>query len=248
MKNIIGLCDTCHDEIHGSQDAEDRLKELKEGVRQRYYVGLLNSVIPALIEEVSAYCDEHGVQFMVTDGKGTADTCKKYGFQKDHCTDAYAISLACRNVKAVSVSDRIYEKRRFKKKSGNKVAARNQRVYKYDGKIIAYNRHKAANQKTDSFEEYMAEYAKTHTEKQCRQHVAKIEIIPAERTYTYHKDGLIAPCHVGDIIRYEKHNKIKGNTKTDTFVATSVKMDSEGHIGYGDACGSRKFKFCHPIG
>lgn len=51
----------------------------------------------------------------------------------------------------------------------------------------------------------------------------------------------------GDIVRYEKHNKIKGNTKKDTFVATSVEMNGEGHIKYGDACGSRKIKFCRPI-
>lgn len=248
VKNIIGLCDACHDEIHGSQDAEDKLKELKEGVRQRYYIGLLNSVIPALIEEISAYCKKNGIEFMVTDGKMTADIRKEHGLQKDHCTDAYAISLAGRNITTVSVSDTIYEKRRFKKKSCNIIAARNQRVYKFCGKIIAYNRHKATNQKTDSFEEYMAKYTKTHTEKECRQHVAKIEIIPAKRTYTYHKNGLIAPIHTGDIVRYEKHNKIKRNTKFETFVATSVKMSGEGHIKYGDKCNSKKIKFCRPIG
>ena len=30
---------------------------------------------------------------------------------------------------------------------------------------------------------------------------------------TARKEGLVAPCHAGDIVRYEKHNKIKGNTK-----------------------------------
>lgn len=64
----------------------------------------------------------------------------------------------------------------------------------------------------------------------------------------YHKDGLIAPMHTGDIVRYEKHNKIKGNTKIDTFVATSIEMNGEGHIKYGDKCGSKKIKFCRPIG
>ena len=248
VKNIIGLCDDCHSEIHASKDAEDKLMELKEGVRQKYYVGLLNSVMPALIEEVSEYCKRNGIEFTVTDGKTTAEIRKRYGLQKDHCLDAYAISLADRDVKAASLADVIYEKRRFKKKSGNNIAARNQRVYKFNGKIVAYNRHKAADQKADSFEEYMAEYAKTHTEKECRQHAAEIEIIPAKRTYTYHHQGLIAPIHPGDIVRYEKHNKIKGNTKTDTFVAASVKMYGEGHVKYGDKGGTRKIKFCRPIG
>ena len=41
VKNIIGLCDDCHKEIHASINAEERLKELKAGVIQRYYVDFL---------------------------------------------------------------------------------------------------------------------------------------------------------------------------------------------------------------
>lgn len=255
VKNIIGLCDDCHREIHGSADAEERLKELKTGVEQKYYVGLLNSVIPALIEEASAYCENHGIIFTVTDGKATAKTREKYGLTKDHCIDAYAISLAGRDVITdTEICDTIYQKRRFKKKSNNMIATRNQRVYKVDGKVVAYNRHKAENQKSDSLEEYMAKYAETHSEKECRQHMHEIEILPAKRTYTYHKDkNIVAPAHPGDMIRYEKKNKIKGNTKCMTFVATSVEMcgerdgDGEGHIKYDDGNKSRKIKFCRPI-
>lgn len=256
VKNIIGLCDNCHREIHASADAEARLKELKAGVEQKYYVGLLNSVIPVLIDKVSVYCKGHDIVFTVTDGKTTAKTREKYKLTKDHCIDAYAISLAGRNeITDTEVSDVIYQKRRFKKKSNNKISARNQRVYKVNGKEVAYNRHKAENQKKDSLEEYMTKYAETHTEKECRQHMHEIEIIPAKRTYTYHKGkGIVAPAHPGDAIRYEKKNKIKGNTKHMTFVATSVDMcgerdgDGGGHIKYGDGNKSRKIKFCRPIG
>jgi hypothetical protein len=250
VKNIIGLCDDCHREIHGSVDAEERLKELKAGMEQKYYVGLLNSVMPALIEEVSAYCKKHGIVFTVTDGKATAKTREKYSLTKDHCIDAYAISLAGRSdITDTEVCDTIYQKRRFKKKSNNMIATRNQRVYKVNGKVVAYNRHKAENQKTDSLEEYMAKYAETHSEKECRQHIHEIEILPAKRTYTYHKDkNIVAPVHPGDMIRYEKKNKIKGNTKRMTFVAISVKMCGEGHITYSDGNKSRKIKFCRPIG
>lgn len=249
VKNIIGLCDDCHREIHGSADAEERLKELKAGAEQKYSVGLLNSVIPALIEEASVYCKDHGIAFTVTDGKATAKTREKYGLTKDHCIDAYAISLADReNITDTEICDTIHQKRRFKKKSNNMIAARNQRVYRGDGKVVAHNRHKAENQKSDSLEEYMAKYAETHTEKECRQHMQEIEILPAKRTYTYHKDkNIIAPAHPGDMIRYEKKNKIKGNTKRMIFVATSVEMCGEGHIKYGDGNKSRKIKFCRPI-
>lgn len=247
VKNIIGLCDECHEKIHKSADAEELLLELKSGVVQKYYVGLLNSVMPALIKEVAAYCKKKKIQFLVTDGKQTAETRKKYGLEKDHCIDAYAISLAGREASNIELCDVVYQKRRFKKKSKNIINARNQRVYKLDGKIVAYNRHKAMCQKEDSLEEFLAEYRKSHSEKQVQQMMHKIVIEPARRTYTFHKQKLVAPCHCGDIIRYEKYNKVKGNTKRDTFVATLVSMDNDGHIGYGDKNGKRKFKFCHPI-
>lgn len=259
VKNIIGLCDNCHDEIHGSANAETRLKELKEGVRQRYYVGLLNSVIPTLIETVSDYCNEHGIIFSVTDGKQTAETREKYGLTKDHCIDAYAISLADRYVSDTDVCDTIYLKRRFKKKSKNTIAARNQRVYKLNGKIVAYNRHKATNQKEDSFEEFLNDYRTAHSEDDVQRLMHEIEILPAVRTYTYHKQGLIAPCHAGDMVKYEKHNKIKGNIKFMIYPVTSVEFseivrskkgtkwtEREWKIGISDNR-VRKAKFCTPI-
>jgi len=259
VKNIIGLCDDCHDEIHGFVDAEARLKELKEGVRQRYYIGLLNSVIPALIETVSDYCDKHGIEFTVTDGKQTAETREKYGFTKDHCIDAYTISLADRNVSNTDICNTIYQKRRFKKKSKNIVAARNQRVYKLNGKVIAYNRHKATNQKEDSLEEFLNDYRLTHSEDAVQRLMHDIEILPAVRTYTYHKQKIIAPCHAGDIIKYEKNNKIKGNVKSMIFPAISVKFsevarskkgvkwtEREWKVGI-DNNHVRKAKFCMPI-
>jgi hypothetical protein len=249
VKNIIGLCHDCHTAIHNSDDEEARLLELKEGVRQKYYVGLLNSVIPALIEEVSAYCKEHGIKFTVTDGKATAETRDRYDLKKDHCIDAYAISLAERDsITNTDISDIIYMKRRFKKKSGNKIAALNRRKYRLNGKTVAYNRHKAMDQKDPSLEEYISKYAETHTEAECRKHIHELEIVPAKRTYTYHKDKIRPVAHAGDIIRYEKRNKIRGNIKRMTFVATSVEMCGEGHIKYGDGNKSRKIKFCRPIG
>ncbi len=259
VKNIIGLCNDCHNEIHSSTDAETRLKELKEGVRQRYYVGLLNSVIPALIETVSDYCNKHGIEFTVADGKQTAETRKKYKLTKDHGIDAYAISLADRNVSDTDVCNMIYQKRRFKKKSGNIIAARNQRIYKLNSKIVAYNRYKATNQKEDSLEEFLNDYRSVHSEDDVQRLMHEIEILPAVRTYTYHKQGLIAPCHAGDIIKYEKHNKIKGNVKSMIYPAVSVEFsevvrskkgtkwtEREWKVGIDDNR-IRKAKFCTPI-
>lgn len=247
VKNIAGLCEACHYGPYGvHQDAETEalLKELKEGARQKYQVGLLNSVMQKLIEEVSAYCEAKGIEFTVTDGKTTADTRKKYGLQKYHCVDAYAISLTGRNVDKgnVVLADKIYRKRRFKKKSKNIVAARNQRVYELDGKVVAYNRHKATDQKEDSLEQFMAAYAATHTEKECRQLMHKLVIKPAKRTYTYRKDNLVAPIRPGDLVEYRKYNKVKGNTKTLVFPAVSVEYTEVVRSGNGHKWSEREWK------
>ena len=262
--NIAGLCYDCHygpDGVHNCQETADRLEELKSAAKQKYQVGLLNSVIPKLIEEVSAYCEKNGIVFTITDGKTTAETREKYGLQKDHCIDAYAISLAGRDVdKANVVSDNtIYMKRRFKKKSKNIIAAKNQREYYLDGKLVAVNRHKATDQKEDSLEEFMSMYAETHTEKECNQMMHQLEIRPAKRIYTYSKDGLVSPIHPGDLVQYRKVNKIKGNTKTLVFPAASVEYtevlrsrkgntwtEREWKVGV-DENKVRKAKFCHRL-
>ena len=245
VKNIIGLCDDCHKEIHASINAEERSKELKAGVVQRFHVGLLNSVMPALIEEMAIYCEEQGIAFAITDGKTTSKARKQYNIPKDHCFDAYAISLADRNVKNIDICDIIYQKRRFKKKSNNIINARNKRVYKLDGKVVAYNRHKATDQKDDSLEEFFAKYRDNHSEKEVQQMMHNIKIEPAKRTYTFHKTGQIAPIHPGDVVRYIKHNKIRGNTKTEMFVADNVNMSKDGRVGYGTK--NKKLKYCKRI-
>ena len=227
VSNIAGLCWDCHygpEGVHNCQETADRLEELKSAARQRYQVGLLNSVMPKLIEEVSKYCDAKGIVFTVIDGKTTAETREKYGLQKDHCVDAYAVSLTGREIDKSNavLSDVIYTKRRFKKKSKNIIAARNLREYYLDGKLVAMNRHKATDQKENSLEEFMAAYAETHSEKGCNQMMHKLVIKPAKRTYTYRKEGLVAPIRPGDLVEYRKVNKVKGNTKTAVFPAVSV--------------------------
>lgn len=260
VKNIIGLCDEHHTMVHNDAAFAETLSDAKAGAEQEYYAGLLNSAVPALIEALSVYCKEKGIELLITDGKTTRETRVKYGFddKKDHCIDAYAISLADRNVKNISFAGHIIMKRRHKKKSKNIISARNQRIYVLDGQVIACNRHKAENQKENSLEEFLTQYRETHTEKEVQQMMHHIRILPAARSYTFHKDGLKAICHPGDIVEYKKLNKISGKMKRNIFVCTSVNFDgkdkygnycaAENHIGYdngkGKGNGNRKAKFC----
>ena len=265
VSNIAGLCYECHfgkEGVHHCQEAADRLQELKAGGVQKYKVGLLNSVMPTLIEEVRAYCSSRGIRFMVTDGRATAKTREKYRLNKDHPLDAYAISLAGRDIKpeVILPGGMVYQKRRFKKKSKNIIAAENSRVYMLNGKIVAKNLHKAMDQKENSLFEFMEEYRKNPVQGMSPDQLFhKLTIIPARRTYTYRKRGLVSPLKAGDIARYRKHNKVKGTVKTEMFCVSSVKhqmtvrskkgvtwQEREWIIeGYGG--GTKKGKYCSPV-
>lgn len=250
VQNIIGVCEDCHRKIHSGGITDKMLHEAKAGVVRSFKVSLLNSVMPALIDELQKFCDRKGIRLVVTDGNTTSETRDRYHIQKDHSTDAYCISLAERTTDPSKVhpDDHIFRKRRFKKKSKNIISARNQRVYFFNGEPVAYNRHRAMDQKTDSLEEYMEKYRQKHTGKEADAHFRSLTVRPARRTYTYHRDGLHIGMHAGDVVRYVKHNKIKGNTKTETFVSTSVQMDDEGgHVKYGSGNKSKKLKYCHTI-
>ena len=249
VRNIIGVCESCHEKIHSGQITDEMLHEVKDGVAESFEVGLLNSVMPALIDAMKQFCDARNIRLVVMDGRTTSETRNRYHIRKDHCTDAYCISLAGRNIDPadVKLDDFIFMKRRFKKKSKNIINTLNQRVY-YDGKKpVAYNRHRAMDQKTDSLEEYMTKYRRTHTGAETDKHFRSLTVRPAKRTYTFHKNGTIAAVHAGDVVRYVKYNKTYGNTKIDTFVALSCEMFGEGHVKYGNGTQGRKLKFCKTI-
>ena len=70
---------------------------------------------------------------------------------------------------------------------------------------------------------------------------------PAKRAYTYHKDGRVCKFHIGDLIRYEKKNKIKDNAKLDTFVCTGIRFgkdDDEQILSNGTKEKRRSFVLC----
>lgn len=225
--NIAGLCDCCHNSaagVHKDTELQYRLLELKKGLYKKYKVGLLNSVMLVLIEEMTNFCKNNRLGFSITDGMTTYETRKTYSLGKHHYVDAYAISLSGRKVSKVIEPGYCYQMRRFKKKSNNIIHKMNDREYWFNSKLVAKNRHKREGQTFDSLEEYMAAYAKSHSEKECNRHFHQIEIKPCRRTYTFHKRGIIAKIHPGDVVKYEK--RTKGNIESEIFVPNSVKIST----------------------
>ena len=248
VKNIAGLCDECHngiDGVHKNDAATEQLLTLKTGIHKQYHISLLNSVIPQLIQELTDFCNINGLEFAITDGMTTAKTRATLKLEKTHAIDVYCISREGKNnKKVVLIPATIYHRRRYKKKSSNNIQALNSRKYYFNGQLVATNRHKAMEQKAPSLEEYMDEYAQTHTELECRQHIHQLTIKPAKRTYTFHKQQLIAPIHAGDKVRYKKINKVNKKTKTLIFITDSVDM-SNNKACHGTQ--NKRLKYCQRI-
>lgn len=258
IKNIAGLCNNCHQGlggVHKNKDALERLLSLKEESYPKYEIGLLNSIMPFLLEEISNYCKENDINFFTTTGYETSKKRKELGLLKTHAIDAYCISLVASNAKGKTKLDiGIWKIKHFKKKSKNIIHKRGSRKYLYSGKVVAINRNKATNQKENSLKEYMEEYSKTHTKKECDKHFHELEIIPAKRIYTFHKQNAIKniniknkynpPIHAGDVVKYEKANKIKGNTKSEVFIATRIDTSTR---KIRNNTKSKLIKYCKPL-
>lgn len=212
-------------------------ESLLKGVKQQYKISLLNTVMPYLLDELSNLSKRMNIEMKVCTGYDTFKTRQKYNIDKDHSNDGYAISLYNREVETISDMPEI-TLRRFKKKSNNNIARLGQREYYLNDKLVAVNRHKSMCQICDSFEEFKQKHTKTE--------IAKVMVKPAKRIYTSHKYNIVSGFHPGDIVKYEKHNKIKGNTKKDVFPVISVKMADQ--VLFYTITKNRRMKYCQRIG
>lgn len=248
VKNIAGLCDKCHNGVNGvhkDMTAREQLTEQKAGLKQKYSISLLNSIMPQLVESLKFVCDEHGIRFHTTNGYETYKTREKYGLDDTHAIDGYSISLSGRVIANVLLPQKTYHRRRFKKKSNNNINTCGRREYYYNNELVAVNRHKAECQTSNSLEEYVIKYIYMHGNKAAQKHLSELTANSSKRIYTFHKNGLIAPIHPGDVVRYEKCNKIKGNTKTSIFIADSLNLSS-GKVCH-DGTKNKKLKYCKRI-
>ena len=218
VSNIAGLCNDCHKLVHTDNKYTNKLLELKNGC-YKTKISLLNSCMDRIIEELNKL---YPVQ--VTTGYETFVKRNKLGLEKDHCNDAICIALD--NIDNFNLDlPQILTLKRFKKKSNNIIHKRGRREYYYNKKLIAVNRHKGFEQKEDSLEEYMLNFAKTHTKLECDRHFHELVVKPVTRIYTFHKNKIVPNFKCGDKFKYKKHNKIKGNIKTGVFVCEGFKIN-----------------------
>ena len=161
LENRAGLCEEHHRLVHTEEVWAKKLATKKDGLNKKYHaLSVLNQIIPSLTEELAKRFPEH---FTVTTGRDTYAFREDYGIPKDHYLDAYCI--ACSAIPDISSArmprQKPYDIRQFRRhdrQACHKANIDRKYVDAY-GKVVAVNRNKAMEQKTDS----LTEYRKTHS-------------------------------------------------------------------------------------
>ena len=221
--NFVGLCENCHTLVHNDSTYEQELLDKKQGFKKKYEIGLLNSCMGTIIEELSKL-----YPIKVCFGYDTKYIRDKFNLDKDHNIDGFAISLFEKNINSVNLKSNIYHIEHFKKKSNNIISKVGSRKYYLDGKLVATNRHKAFNQKEDSLEEFLNNFADENSQLEVDRLFHSLEVKPAQRVYTYHKTDFVSSFKCGDIVHYHKVDK--HSTIVDkVFPCKSVKFRKRGN-------------------
>lgn len=152
--NRVGLCTKHHDLIHKDLVWQEKLYKKAAGGAKKYHaLSVLNQIIPALTNGLKERFPEH---VHLTEGSITAALRELYGFEKTHAMDAFCIaraSLDCEpNMAQDTPTFQIKQFRRHDRQATHKENLN--RVYVEDGVPVAVNRHKSADQKEDSLEEF----------------------------------------------------------------------------------------------
>ena len=159
--NIAGLCSECHDVVHKDDISTEMLKQKKKGFAKKFAgTSILNTIMPQLIEQIAIRYPN--IALHITTGYETKAFREVHGLDKDHDIDAYciacsALSITEKDINTNVSTQKIMQFRRQDRQCCNVEMI--DRKYYLDGKVVATNRHKRTEQKTDSLEEFR----KTHT-------------------------------------------------------------------------------------
>ena len=162
LENRVGRCDFHHRLVHTEEAWTKKMVAKKAGMNKKHHaLSVLNQIIPALTERLSEMFPQHA---FVTTGQDTFHFREDHGIQKDHYLDAYCIacSVLPNAPKVVSPKGKPYDIRQFRRHDRQACHKANiERKYiDASGKVVASNRNKAIEQKSDSLVAYRANHSK----------------------------------------------------------------------------------------
>ncbi len=161
LENQVGLCEEHHRLVHTEAEWAKKLATKKAGMNKKYHaLSVLNQIIPRLSEALVELFPQHS---FVTTGHDTAAFREDHGIPKDHYLDAYCIacSVIPDTSKVAVPAVAPYDIRQFRRHDRQACHKANiaRRYVDANGKVVASNRNKAMEQKTDSLVEYRTKHS-----------------------------------------------------------------------------------------
>lgn len=181
INNVAGLCVDCHEKVHKNQAAANKLQSIKAGLIKKHGgASVLNQIIPFLVKELA---DRYPGHIHVTNGWNTREFREIHDLEKSHDTDAYCIAASIlEDVHPVMQTDP-YEIKQFRRHNRANINHQTERTYRYEGKIIARNRKKRMNQKTDALEDWFQEMVKQHGRTTANRMLSMVTVQKSTRYY-----------------------------------------------------------------
>ena len=181
IENIAGLCMKCHNKVHTSEKAIDKLKNRKAGLVKKYGgLSVLNQIIPALVNELGHRYPGHA---HVTHGWNTKRFRKEHGIEKTHDNDAYGIAACVLGGVKPNLHTQTYEIQQFRKYNRSIIHSQRERTYRYDSQIVAKNRHKRFEQESDSLEEWFNSMVDLHGLQEAQRMRSQLTVQKSVRHY-----------------------------------------------------------------
>ena len=179
----MGLCEHHHDLVHKDEYWTQKLSAKKAGLNKKYgALSVLNQIVPGLLAQLADLFPGH---VYVTEGGGTAAFRETHSIPKDHHLDAYCIACSALPVsKTYAPTDEPYRIVQFRRH--DRQACHQQmldRKYKLDGKLVATNRHKAMEQKSDSLEEFRYQTAAENGAAEAERIVSRLQVVEHPALY-----------------------------------------------------------------
>lgn len=160
ISNIAGLCEACHCKVHTDEKAANTLKGCKAGLVKKYGgLSVLNQIISTLVEGLTTRYPGH---MYVTHGWNTKSFREKYEIEKTHDKDAYCIAASVLDGVQPNIHTETYEIQQFRRHDRAIIRNQRERTYRYEGQIIAKNRHKRFEQEVDSLENWFHSMVQQH--------------------------------------------------------------------------------------
>lgn len=161
--NIAGLSEKGHSMVHTDAKAEAKLKSIKAGLNKKYgALSVLNQIIPYLAEELIKM-----LPIYTTTGKSSKEFRDEFHVPKTHANDAYSIACSVLNLDTAHIPEgTVYLIRQFRRQDRQACQQKMaDRKYYLDGALVATNRHKRMEQKTDSLKEFRLSYKEADVSK-----------------------------------------------------------------------------------